>query len=131
MKCKLLAGVVVFLFLIPPSWGKEKSLIDLVKKADLQVWTDTLRVWKTSPDPAHHQVVWLVEAQKDLGYPFELSRHYMARFLDEEDAVLSSVIIEFKPALDFKKGERFRAILKVPEDPETVQKTKKVVIIKK
>ena len=131
MKFKFLATLTVCLLLARPRWAGEKALVDLVKKADLKAWADIFSVLKTSTDPRNNQVVWLVEAQKDVSYPFDLSRHHLARFLDEEDAILSSVTIEFKPALDFKKGERFRAILKVPQDRETVQKTKKVVIIRK
>src|SRR5262249_50601114 len=97
----------------PQAAGTMPALARLLERADTHAWQEKLKVAKISYDEKAKQVTWLVEAKKDVRYFPDLNMRYEARFLDADDAVISTGTIQFKPAADFKKDERFRAYLKL------------------
>src|SRR5262249_27523872 len=88
--------------------GEGPRLARLAQNADAQVWQEKLKIVKAGFEEKSNEVTWLVEAKKDIGYYGELNRRYEARFVDADNAVINTVTIQFRPATDFKKGERFR-----------------------
>ncbi len=112
----------------PKPAGDAPPLARLVQAADTKVWDSALMIVRISYDADKREVTWLVEARKDVGRFRDLNDHYVARFLDEDGAVIDSVTVEFRPPNDYKKGERFRAYVKVPAGDEVAQKAKQVVL---